>query len=159
MGRGLRGGTAKARRFRAHPVAVVVPVVAVDEDLLLLPLLPAASCASLSLFVAPLPVGLSFSAPGRGRRVLRLRRGGHAPGRDGTGCASGPRGRLFELGTRETARRRTRRERRRRKPSRALRCGAEFRKDEGGGRGRFGPPGQLSLGRGPEKGAGQFSKE
>ena len=127
--------------FCAHPVAVVVLVVAVDEDLLLLPLLPAAtaSCASLSLLVAPLPVGLSFSAPGRGRRVLRLRRGGHAPGRDGTGCASGPRGRLFELGTRETARRRTRRERRRWKPSRALRCGAEFRKDDGGGRGRFGP--------------------
>ena len=68
----------KRKRFRAHPVAVVVLVVAVDEDLLL-PLLPAAaaaatcaSLASLSLFAAPLPVGLSFSPLSRGRRALRL---------------------------------------------------------------------------------------
>lgn len=77
-------GGRRNRGSRAHPVAIVVPVVAVDEDLLPLPLLraAAAACADLSMFVAPLRVGLSFRPLSRGRRALRLRRGGHDARKD-----------------------------------------------------------------------------
>ena len=71
-----------------HPVAVVVPVVPVDEHLLPLPLLPltpvaaAAAASSSPTPVALFPLRLSFSPLGRGRRVLRRGGGGHARRRD-----------------------------------------------------------------------------
>lgn len=68
-----------------HPVAVVVPVVPVDEHLLPLPLLPLpplAAAAAAATPVALFPLRLSFSPLGRGRRVLRRGGGGHARRRD-----------------------------------------------------------------------------
>lgn len=65
-----------------HPVAVVVPVVPVDEHLLPLPLLPLPPLAAAATPVALFPLRLSFSPLGRGWRVLRRGGGGHARRRD-----------------------------------------------------------------------------